>query len=180
MITLGIAGFFIGTVSISFTTVTVSAYVVFFGLLLSCLECNISALAPKFQRNFGFMYSFTGRSLFIIFAGSMVFAMNQVLGWIVGGFTILNGLFNGYIICVHPAFKTGELSARGDPYGGYSGGEKEMLEFLKKNPELAAKAGRSAAAFAQENPDVAQSVIRGAAAAPPSASTASNPWGGRG
>jgi hypothetical protein len=177
MIALGIACFLLGSVQISFTTVTVSAYVVFFGLLLSCLECNISALAPRFQRNFGFMYSFSGRTFFIIFAGTMVFAMNLPVAWVVGALTVLNGLFNGYIICVHPAFKTGELSAKGDPYGGYSGGEKEMLDFLKKNPELAAKAGRSAATFAQENPEVAQSVIRGAAA--PAAGANSNPWGSK-
>lgn len=91
------------------------------------------------------MYSFIGRSCFIIFAGTMVYAMNLWLAWIIGSLTVLNGLFNGYIICVHPAFKSGELSAKGDPYGGYSGGEKEMLDFLKKNPELAAKAGQSGA-----------------------------------
>ena len=177
MIALGIACFFIGTVQVSFKTVTVSAYVVFFGLLLACLECNMSALAPRFQRNFGFMYSFAGRSAFIIFSGTMVFAMNQVLAWIVGSLTILNGLFNGYIICVHPAFQTGELSARGDPYGGYSGGEKEMLEFLKRNPEMAAKAGRNAAAFARENPEVAQAALSGAATSAPAAG--GNPWGGK-
>jgi len=190
MIAMGILFFFLGGVSANFTNITVSSYVVFFGLLLSCLECNISAcacvarrvrtaprrrlappasrrpppaVAPKFQRNFGFMYSFSGRSLFIVFAGSMVYAMNNWLAWIVGSLTMLNGIFNGYIICVHPAFKTGELSAKGDPYGGYSGGEAEMLDFLKRNPQLAQKAGQSAAAFAAENPDVAQAAVSGAA-----------------
>ena len=42
---MGIICFFLGSVQVSFTTVTVSAYVCFFGLLLSCLECNISARA---------------------------------------------------------------------------------------------------------------------------------------
>ena len=106
-----------------------------------------------------------------MFAGSMVFAMDVWLGYIVGAFTVLNGFFNGYIICVHPAFKTGELSAKGDPYGGYTGGEKEMLDFLKKNPQMAQKAGSAAAKFASENPDVAQSALSGAAAG------GANPWG---
>ncbi len=121
------------------------------------------------------MYSFAGRSIFIIFAGSMVYAMNNWLAWIIGSLTMLNGLFNGYIICVHPAFKTGELSSKGDPYGGYSGGEAEMLDFLKRNPQLAQKAGQGAATFAAENPEVAQSVVAGAT----SSGSGFNPWGGK-
>lgn len=43
LVALGILVFLLSMTTVSFTTVTVSAYVVFFGLLLSCLECNISA-----------------------------------------------------------------------------------------------------------------------------------------
>ena len=111
------------------------------------------------------MYSFTGRSLFIFFAGTMTYALNNWLSWITGSLTLLNGMFNGYIICVHPAFKTGELTAMGDPYGGYTGGETEMLEYLKKNPQLAASAGSAAVTFARENPEVARSAMQGAASA---------------
>ncbi len=142
-------------------------------------------MAPKFQRNFGFMYSFLGRSFFIFFAGTMAYALNNWLSWITGSLTLLNGMFNGYVICVHPAFKTGELTALGDPYGGYTGGETEMLDFLKKNPQLAASAGTAAANFARENPDVAASAMQGAAqqhsssSSSSSAGTAANPWGAK-
>ncbi len=101
------------------------------------------------------MYSFLGRTAFIIFAGTMTMALGQWLAYVVGALTVLNGLFNGYIICVHPAFKSGELSALGDPYGGYTGGESEMLSYLKKNPQLAQNAGSAAAQFAANNPEVA-------------------------
>ena len=37
-------------------------YVTFFGLMMTCLECNIGNLAPKFKKNFGFMFSFAGAS----------------------------------------------------------------------------------------------------------------------
>lgn len=73
-------------------------------------------------------------------------------------FRLVNGLFNGYVICVHPSFKTGELSVRGDPYGGYTGGETEMLNYLKSNPELATKAGTAAATFATNNPEAAMNI----------------------
>ena len=144
-----------------------SIYTCFFGLLLSCLECNISNLAPRLQRNFGFMFSFTGRTLFIVFCGSMAFAMGNTLAYVVGSLTVLNGLFNGYVICVHPAFKTGELSAKGDPYGGYSGGEKEMLTYLQSKPELARQAQGAAVSWAAANPGAAMQVMHAAAPGAP-------------
>jgi len=159
LITLGILVFIVGLSQLSFTSVTVSAYSVFFGLLLSCLECNIANLARPLQRNFGFMFSFAGRTFFIVFCGSMAFAMGNWLGYLVGSLTLLNGMFNGYVICVHPAFKSGELSAQGDPYGGYTGGEKEMLAYLQTKPELAAKAQGAALSFARDNPDVVSARI---------------------
>ena len=119
------------------------------------------------------MYSFLGRSLFIIFAGTMAMAMDYWLPYIVGALTMVNGLFNGYVICVHPAFRSGELSAKGDPYGGYTGGEQEMLAYLKSNPELAKKAGAAAVKVAQNNPDLAMQVAAGA-----HGGSGANPWGG--
>ena len=116
----------------------------------------------------------------------------NVLAYIVCAFTALNGFFNGYVMCVHPAFRTGELSATGDPTHAYSGGEGEMLAYLKANPQLAAKAGAVAVKFAHDNPDVARAAIQGsagggskatatapAAAGGPQAGgdVESNPWG---
>jgi len=127
------------------------------------------------------MYSYVGRSLFIFFAATMTYALYNWLSWITGTLTIINGIFNGYVICVHPAFKTGELSAMGDPYGGYTGGESEMLAYLKKNPQLAAKAGSAAVTFARDNQEAAAAVRQGA---PQGAHQGahqggggSNPWG---
>jgi hypothetical protein len=106
-------------------------------------------------------------------------AFNNWLGWVVGSLTMLNGLFNGYVICVHPSFRSGELSAMGDPFGGYTGGEGEMLAYLKKNPALAQKAGAAAVTFAKDNPDVAMQVASAAAAQPAAgaAPPGGNPWG---
>lgn len=48
LITTGILCLVVNMVSISFASVTVSAYVVFFGCMLTCLECNMSA--REFER----------------------------------------------------------------------------------------------------------------------------------
>ena len=73
--------------NLSFSGVTVAAYLVFFGLLMTCLECNLGNLAPKFKANFGFMFSFAGRTIFILFCATLCFALNGVFGWISGSAT---------------------------------------------------------------------------------------------
>lgn len=75
---------------------------------------------------------------------------------------------------MHPAFRTGELSASSDPFGGYTGGEQEMLAYLKSNPELAKKAGSAAVKVAQQNPELAMQVAAGAHGG---GAAGANPWG---
>ena len=108
-----------------------------------------------------------------LFCSTILFATEHWLGYLVGSITFVNAAFNGYVICVHPAFRTGELSAHGDPFGGYTGGEQEMLAYLKSNPELAKKAGAAAVKVAQNNPDLAMQVAAGA-----HGGSGANPWGG--
>lgn len=165
MIVFGILGFLNLFFALNITTVTINIYIMFFGLLLTCLECNFSNLAPKFRRNFGFMFSFLGRIFFIFFSGTMCFASDSILGYIIGAVTMVNALFNGYIVCMHPAFRRGgELSGATDPYKAYTGGASEMLNYIKSNPTLVKKAGAIATNFAAANPQVVMSVASAAPA----------------
>lgn len=43
LMTVGVLIFIVQALSITFTTVVVAAFVVFFGLLLTCLECNVGS-----------------------------------------------------------------------------------------------------------------------------------------
>lgn len=123
-------------------------------------------------------------------AGTMTIAMESWISWIVGGLTIANGLFNGYAMCVHPAFrKGGRLHAHADPFKGMSTGEREVAEYLKRNPDMAVRVGATAANVARNNPELAQQAMRGAAssaaapapapaAAAPAPAASSSPFGG--
>lgn len=99
-------------------------------------------------------------------------------GWLVGGITCANALFNMYVIARHPSFKSGELSASNNPYGHYTGGEKEMLDHIKRNPDLARKAVKAGAGFARENPAAARSVASAAVSAQAGGGANDNPFGG--
>jgi hypothetical protein len=96
----------------------------------------------------------------------MLIAASNWLTYIVGALTGLNALFNFYLICVHPAFKKGgALHAFSDPFAGMTSGEREVADYLQRNPEVLAKVGTSAARAAASNPELARQVASGAATA---------------
>lgn len=97
LVLTGILVFITGMVNVTFSTITVSGYVVFFGMLMTCLECNIGNLAPRFKRNFGFLFSFIGRTVFIIFCATMCFALNAWLGYLAGAVTAGASLQHGIV-----------------------------------------------------------------------------------
>lgn len=101
--------------------------------------------------------------------------MDSWISWIVGGITLANAIFNGYAMCVHPAFKKGgRFHAHADPFKGMSTGEQEVAAYLRKNPDVAVRVGSTAAKVAASNPDLARDAMRGAASASTPAASASS------
>lgn len=127
------------------------------------MELNISNLQPRLRRNFGFLFTYKGRCLFVLFAATMTMALANWIGYLVGSVTAANSLFNMYALCVHPVFKKGGRLHDADAQAGYDPGEKAVLAYLQSNPELARKAGSAAIGFAQRNPELAQQAMAGAA-----------------
>jgi hypothetical protein len=82
----------------------------------------------------------------------MTFGLGVWMGYMVGAVTIANGLFNAYVMKMHPAFKSGQLSATSNPYENYSSAESQAAAYIKANPELAKKAGQGFANVAIQNP----------------------------
>lgn len=48
------------------TTATTTTTRSFLGLVMSCVELNMGWLQARIRKNFGFLFSFTGRTLFIL------------------------------------------------------------------------------------------------------------------
>lgn len=64
-----------GSLSVSFSSVTLSGYIVFLGLLMCVIELNIGLLQRKLRRSCGFMFSYAGRATYIFFVGTMAVAL---------------------------------------------------------------------------------------------------------
>jgi len=62
-------------VSVRFDTLVLSGYVVFIGLVMCGIEIGLPSVQRWVRRRCGFMFSFMGRAVFILFAASLALAL---------------------------------------------------------------------------------------------------------
>lgn len=99
-------------------TAILSFYTFLFGLMLFLFEARVGVSYETFFRKyFGFMFGYWGRFLFVLFLASMCISIintNFDFWWVqvlVGLITLINALFNCFVIRKHPGFQTGEAQA---------------------------------------------------------------------
>lgn len=149
----GISGLF-SFIRLNITGTLVSLYVIMFGLLFLLFECRLNRMEEKIRRNFGFLYSYKGRAAFIFFIGFLDFGMASDLGYIAGFLMCMNALINLLVMCRHPEFRHGTMSADADPTKGYSSGNAEAAKYLGNNPNMAKKATSIAFQAATAKPGI--------------------------
>eukprot|EP01138_Halocafeteria_seosinensis_P010875 gb/GECG01011108.1/.p1 GENE.gb/GECG01011108.1/~~gb/GECG01011108.1/.p1 ORF type:complete len:235 (+),score=25.44 gb/GECG01011108.1/:1-705(+) len=162
MIALGLFVFITEIGDLGLATGTLALYLVAFGIIMTCVECNIGNLQDMVRAQCGFLFNYWGRTIFIFFAATLSLSIGDTFGYVLGSVSAVTGLLNLYVICVHPKFRDGSVSRSWDPFVTYTGGEEEMVAYLKRNPELARKAGSSVATAARNNPELARSAYEGA------------------
>jgi len=76
-------------------------YVIAFGIILFCFEMHLKAMDRVINRNFGFMFSWGGRTLFFLLVGTLCFGLGA-MGIATGCVTGANLIFSGYVLCTQP------------------------------------------------------------------------------
>lgn len=141
------------------TSTFFAAYCVMFALLLICFECNIATFQTKLRRNFGFLFSFAGRTAFLLFTATISMASGSMMGWLLGVLTVFNAVFNAAVLGTHPAFKKdGQLNWTSDPTIGYTTAGQQGKMFIAANPAMAASAINAGMGVAASNPQAASQV----------------------
>jgi hypothetical protein len=79
-------------------------YVLFFSAVICCFEFNLQMIASGIAVNFGFLYTLTGRMIFLLFVGFMSFSLGT-LGIIAMCCLYAVGLFHGYLMYKFPRFE---------------------------------------------------------------------------
>ncbi|DBA00267.1 TPA: hypothetical protein N0F65_007911 [Lagenidium giganteum] len=146
------------------TSFLISIYAIIFALLLMAFECRFKSMEPKIRDQFGFLFTYRGRTAFIFCIGFMNFGMRGALAWLVGVLMLGNALFNMLLMLCHPEFRNGHLSSKMDPTATYTEASEESAQLLARNPEFTAKAGAFVVNQAQKNPEFATQMAQSYAA----------------
>eukprot|EP00924_Labyrinthula_sp_SR-Ha-C_P015165 maker-scaffold_9-snap-gene-10.8-mRNA-1 protein AED:0.00 eAED:0.00 QI:112/1/1/1/1/1/3/691/224 len=135
--------------TLNFSFIAISCYIVFFGCLLCCFECRLSRVEDSVREYFGFMYSYVGRAIFLLFIAFFCFGLKErnSVGIIIGIVTLLNAMLNFFVMYYH-----GQTFS--DPTSNYQTGEDLGQQYVESNPELAKRAIDQGVNFAIQNPNV--------------------------
>ncbi|KAJ1401725.1 hypothetical protein B484DRAFT_457913, partial [Ochromonadaceae sp. CCMP2298] len=79
-------------------------YVLFFSAMICCFEVGMSAISRLIAVNFGFMYTLTGRVIFVVLAGFMCFLLS-VLGKVAMGVLFAVVAYHGFVMYKFPRFE---------------------------------------------------------------------------
>lgn len=150
---LGVTCYFAYQIANSITRAFLATYIGLFALILFLFETRVRWSAQIIRRNFGFLFTYTGRTFFIIFLGAVCFGMldsdkkstngyKWCLG--VGIATMANAIFNCFIICNHPQFQDLNKAnmAKNETAGNDPSKmtEAQIKAYLNAHPEVAAAA----------------------------------------
>lgn len=135
-----------------------ATYIGLFGFMVIAFEVRWKKIENKMRRNFGFMFSPYGRTMFFMFAATLCWAIDLWLPILVGVATCISALLQCTIFCIHPDFKTYSAVKKTDDPSNLP--EDELIAYLKTHPEVAQGA-------VNQSPFPAQPAARPAPAAPP-------------
>jgi hypothetical protein len=140
-------------VTLALSFIFLSFYLTCFGCLLCCFELRVGWIETRVRDSFGFLYSYSGRAVFLLFLAGFGFGLisqSASLGYAVGILTAINALFNMIIIYRH-----GKLFE--DPSAEYGGtAESNAAAYLQQNPQLARQALSAGMTVARDNPELAR------------------------
>jgi hypothetical protein len=87
------------------TSVVMTFYVFSFGIMVCCFELQLKAVVQYIGGNFGFFFSPTLRTFFLVFIGLLCFdAQMGLFGKICGAVLFFVASLNFYALCMYPEY----------------------------------------------------------------------------
>ncbi|RLN89308.1 hypothetical protein BBJ28_00017914 [Nothophytophthora sp. Chile5] len=156
----GFLGLF-NLVVLDITCFLISVYAIsLFALLLLAFECRFKHMEPWIRQQFGFLFTYRGRTAFIFCVGFMDFGMEGSLPFAVGALMCANAALSLLIMLFHPQFREGTLAATMDPTATYRPAAEETETLLREHQGVAAKAGAFVLHEAEDHPEFMAKVRR--------------------
>ena len=124
-----------------------------FALLLLAFECRFKHMEPWIRQQFGFLFTYRGRTAFIFAVGFMDFGMDSSLAYFVGFLMCGNAALSLLIMLFHPQFRQGTLDVNMDPTATYRPAVEETETLLRRHEGMASAAGAYVLHEAEEHPE---------------------------
>ena len=106
-----------GTATNNVGSIFFACYVLLFCLLMCCFECGLNFFSTVLAINFGFLYTLSGRLVFLLFVGFMSFSLST-FGIAAMAYLYLVGLIHMGIMLYYPKFS--QYVRQKDYFGGSS------------------------------------------------------------
>ena len=103
LVVVGVLFFVLNPNKVDIPAAISACYVILFGMILLCFECHFSAIHRFMFSNFSFMFSWVGRLVFLVLAGTLAFGLT-VIGIVGGSVTLANAVFNIIVLCTNPEY----------------------------------------------------------------------------
>eukprot|EP00457_Paulinella_chromatophora_P014138 gb/GEZN01014523.1/.p1 GENE.gb/GEZN01014523.1/~~gb/GEZN01014523.1/.p1 ORF type:complete len:242 (+),score=26.03 gb/GEZN01014523.1/:22-747(+) len=87
------------------STVLLGLYCILFSTILCCFETHLSMVMSLAYRDFGFMFRWQGRILFLLFVASLSYGLGTVIGYVAAAVACFNIIFSTYVLCYHKNYK---------------------------------------------------------------------------
>ena len=100
-------GWFCGTGISGLSGLFLSIYCMIFSVIILLFELDIKKIQPIVRKYFGFIFTFQGRTMFILFVASMAFGASFWLNYLSGIIGVLVAFFNCFVTWKHPSFQKG-------------------------------------------------------------------------
>ena len=110
-------------------------------------------MEPWIRQQFGFLFTYRGRTAFIFAVGFMDFGMDSSLAYFVGFLMCGNAVLSLLIMLFHPQFRQGTLDVNMDPTATYCPAVEETETLLRRHEGLASAAGAYVLHEAEEHPE---------------------------
>mmetsp|Transcript_23932 Transcript_23932/g.49561 ORF Transcript_23932/g.49561 Transcript_23932/m.49561 type:complete len:225 (+) Transcript_23932:44-718(+) len=89
----------------SLSKMVLAGYGICFGLLICCLEINLSFLRHPIASNFGFLYNPFLRMMFYLLMAMVTWTFETILGEISSIVLLTLAVFNTYVMCWYPGYR---------------------------------------------------------------------------
>ena len=122
--------------SFNLNKLLLTSYCLLFNSILCLYELHMKKLGDRLRRNYGFLFTYIGRSVFIFLfvlifllicsVGTIMMALEgfySILALVVFGVALLNVI----VTVLHPSFRKGDISLLDDPSGSYTAGDNECF-----------------------------------------------------